>query len=164
MKDHQIAPLSPTSGSLRPARGFTLIELMIAVVVVGLLAAVALPSFLDSMRKSRRSEAFGALTLVQQAQERWRSNRATYTTYLTPLPTDTPPGLGLPATSKPNDYYNILVSAANATGYTVTATATAGSQANDTGCQTLTVQIAAGNITYTSGGSPDTDLNRCWVR
>ncbi|MBK7458565.1 MAG: prepilin-type N-terminal cleavage/methylation domain-containing protein [Betaproteobacteria bacterium] len=57
------------------ASGFTLVELMIAVVIVALLASIALPSFMDSIRKSRRSEAFAALSAVQQAQERWRGKQ-----------------------------------------------------------------------------------------
>ena len=148
-------------------RGFTLIELMIAVVVVALLASVALPSFLDSMRKSRRSEAFGALTQVQQAQERWRSNRATYAVSVSNLPTDTPPGLSLPATSKPNDYYAIVVSGADASGYTVTATADSGrSQGADSKCRLLAVRVVAGNLSYGGGdGAVDwADPNRCWSR
>ncbi|MBL0296210.1 MAG: prepilin-type N-terminal cleavage/methylation domain-containing protein [Betaproteobacteria bacterium] len=60
------------------ASGFTLVELMIAVVIVALLASIALPSFMDSIRKSRRSEAFAALSAVQQAQERWRGNHGSY--------------------------------------------------------------------------------------
>ena len=74
----------------RASAGFTLIEIMIVAVVLALLAAVALPSFLDSLRKSRRAEAFTALSAVQQAQERWRSNNAAYAANLTAAPTSSP--------------------------------------------------------------------------
>ncbi|MBK9683398.1 MAG: prepilin-type N-terminal cleavage/methylation domain-containing protein, partial [Betaproteobacteria bacterium] len=77
------------------ASGFTLVELMIAVVIVALLASIALPSFMDSIRKSRRSEAFAALAQVQQAQERWRSNGSSYAESLTNAANGTPPGLGM---------------------------------------------------------------------
>ena len=61
-------------------QGFTLIELMIVVAVVALLAAVALPSSQSYIRKSRRADAFIALSNVQMAQERWRASHLTYGT------------------------------------------------------------------------------------
>ena len=148
--------------------GFTLIELMAVVVVLGILAAIAFPSFMDAVRKGRRSDAFAALSAVQQAQERWRGNRSEYTTALTALPTDDPPGLGLSDHSA-SGYYAISIDAADAAGYTVTAAAAGGtSQAADGNCQRLRVRVAAGNIFYgSSAGEGDFDEssgNRCWVR
>jgi len=148
--------------------GFTLVELLIAVVVVAILAAVALPAYQDSVRKSRRTEAFAALTTVQQAQERWRSNRASYAAELTAGPTDDPPGLGLPATTS-NGYYTLSIDAASATGYTVTATGADGtSQAADGNCRRLRVRVAGGNIFYGSapadGSFDESAGNRCWAR
>jgi type IV pilus assembly protein PilE len=150
------------------ARGFTLIELMIVVALIGILAALALPSFLDSIRKGRRSDAYAALSAVQQAQERWRSNKGEYTTALTAAPTDDPPGLNLSATSA-KGYYTIAVDAAGATGYTVTATAVSGTtQASDGNCSRLRVRVDRGNIVYGSaggGGSFDEAIgNRCWAQ
>ena len=46
---------------MRGTRGFTLVEVMIALVVVAVLAMIAVPAYQDSIRKSRRSEAFTAL-------------------------------------------------------------------------------------------------------
>jgi type IV pilus assembly protein PilE len=149
---------------IRHAHGFTLIELMITVVVVGLLAAVAFPSFLDSIRKGRRSEAFTALSAVQQAQERWRSNNASYATDLTSA---APAGLGLLATT-PSGYYGVTLANVTPTGYEVIATAVSGtSQANDGACVKLGVQLAAGNLTYasSSGGSLTyANTDKCWSR
>ena len=148
--------------------GFTLIELMIVVAVLGVLAMIAYPSFMDAVRKGRRSDAFAALSAVQQAQERWRGNRSSYTSALTALPTADPPGLGLPATSS-KGYYTISIGAADATGYTATAAAVAGtSQAGDGSCQRLRVRVAGGNIFYgAAAGDGDYDesaTNRCWAR
>lgn len=148
--------------------GFTLIEVMVVVAVVGILAALAYPSFMDAVRKSRRSDAFAALSAVQQAQERWRSNRSSYTDALTALPNASPPGLGLSATSS-KGYYTIAITAPSATGYTATASAVAGtSQSADAGCQRLQVRVAGGNIFYGSAaGEGDFDeaaTNRCWAR
>lgn len=151
-------------------RGFTTIELLIALVILGVLLAVALPNFQSSIRKGRRSEAFSALSVVQQAQERHRSTNATFTTLLTAAPTATPPGLGLPATRTPTGYYDLAVSSANATTYVATATAVSGtSQANDGDCAVLAVRMEGGNIRYGSGTSIDwtgtnTDPQRCWAR
>jgi type IV pilus assembly protein PilE len=153
-------------------RGFTLIELMITVVIVAILAAVAYPSFMDSVRKGRRSEAFAALTAVQQAQERWRSNRATYAGSVSNAATDTEtPGLGMSFTA-PDRYYDIaIVGSASATGYEVVATGVAGkSQADDSACRRLGIRLSGGALTYAGCGSAATctlsyaATHACWPR
>lgn len=58
--------------------GFTLIELMIVVAIVGLLAAIAYPSYQDSVRKSRRAEGRAAMMEVLQQQERYMTQYNTY--------------------------------------------------------------------------------------
>ena len=151
-------------------RGFTTIELLIAMVVLGILMAVALPTYQSSLRKGRRSEAITALTNIQQAQERHRSTNAAFTTLITAAPTATPPGLGLPATVTPSGLYNLAVTSADATTYVATATAVSGtSQAKDTNCTVMAVRMAGGNLRFGAGASIDwsaanTDPNRCWAR
>ncbi|HRC39207.1 MAG: prepilin-type N-terminal cleavage/methylation domain-containing protein [Rubrivivax sp.] len=149
------------------ASGFTLVELMIAVVVVALLASIALPSFMDSIRKSRRSEAFAALAQVQQAQERWRSNGSSYAESLTNAANGTPPGLGMASATTAKGYYTLSLSGAGASGYTVTATAVAGtSQASDGNCKVLAAQVQGGNLSHGSGAAAAAfpDANRCWAQ
>lgn len=58
--------------------GFTLIELLVAVAIVGILAAIAIPSYQESMRKSRRSDAQGALMSFANGMERYYTQNNTY--------------------------------------------------------------------------------------
>lgn len=143
---------------------------MIAIVIVAILAAVAFPSFMGSIRKGRRSEAFTAINQVQQALERWRSNNAAYTTSLTAAP---PTGLGLSSTTS-SGYYTISIAAADAVGYEVRAVAASGtSQASDGTCTTLGVRMggdptvsprAAGSVEYASAALSYGTTNSCWSR
>ena len=58
--------------------GFTLIELMITVAIIGVLGAIAYPSYQDSVRKSRRAEGRTAMMEVLQQQERYMTQNNTY--------------------------------------------------------------------------------------
>lgn len=143
---------------------------MIAVVIVALLASIALPSFMDSIRKSRRSEAFAALSAVQQAQERWRGNHGSYASAMVNTADAGSPanGLGLLETTA-SGYYGVALSGVSATGYTATATAVTGkSQAADGNCVRLSVRMNGGNIFYGSaaaaGDFDEGSDNRCWAR
>jgi len=149
---------APSSAMHRTRQaGFTLIELMIAVAVIAILLGVALPSFMDSMRKSRRSEAFTAIAAVQQAQERWRSSNPSYATLSQ---------LNIPTTT-PKGYYTLSMGSVNnaAVEYIVKATA-AGGQASDTNCAVMEAKLNSGNLTFGAGASSAdyTDPNRCWAR
>ena len=145
--------------------GFSLIELMIVIVIVGVLAAIAYPAFIDSIRKGRRAEAFAALTAVQQAQERWRANNSSYSSDLTSAP---PSGLGQNA-STPNSYYTISLANSGSATYEAIATAVSGStQANDANCAKLGVRTLNGNLSYAGGAAADSltyaPSQACWSR
>jgi type IV pilus assembly protein PilE len=145
----------PTKPAAAPA-GFTLIELMIVVVVIAVLAAVAYPTFVDQVRKSRRADAIAALNRIAQAQERWRANNPNYSNSLAPG------ALNVPNPS--SGYYTLSVATDAATAarrYVATATA-AGAQAADSRCASLVMTMDAGNLSYGSTGSAT--AAQCWNR
>lgn len=58
--------------------GITLVELAIVVVIIGIIAAIAYPSYLDTVRIGRRADAITSLLKLQMDQERWRANHIRY--------------------------------------------------------------------------------------
>lgn len=69
----------------KQAAGFTLIELMIVVVIIGILAMIAYPSYQESLTKTRRTDGQSHLMSIINAQERFYTENNTYTTDLTDL-------------------------------------------------------------------------------
>jgi type IV pilus assembly protein PilE len=63
---------------MKKHQGFTLVELMVVVAIAGILAAIAYPSYLEQMRKTRRSDCQGALVSLGNAMERWFTINSTY--------------------------------------------------------------------------------------
>jgi type IV pilus assembly protein PilE len=137
------------------ASGFTLIEILIALAIVGIITAIALPAYQDSQLRAGRAEGKTALLQVAADQERFYSNGFTYSTNAVPLATT--PAANL---MSQNGKYRVTVAACS--GGTIAncflATATPqGNQADD----------ACGNLTLTStgvraatGGTND----ECWAR
>ena len=120
-------------------KGFTLIELLIAVVIVGILAAIDYPTYQNSVTQSRRADAQGALTQLNNAMERVFTQNNTYMPLVGGVPTA--PTLGSAAgaifpSQTPLDgttkYYNLSISSITANTYTLRATPITGtSQAAD---------------------------------
>ena len=135
-------------------RGFTLIEVMIVVALVAIIATIALPSYQDSVRKSRRADAVLALQQIQIEQEKFRAECPTYASDVAGTRTCGALGLALSASSS-DGYYTLTLTGVTATGYTAEATAT-GTQADDTGCPVL--RLAVANLTLTRTPA------ECWTR
>ena len=115
-------------------KGITLIELMIVIVIIGILAAGAYPSYQNSVRKARRADGAAALSNIQLAQEKLRSSCRHYAQNLgggaNVCGADaTASTVNAPATSG-EGYYALVLSNATERSYTVTATGQ-GDQAND---------------------------------
>lgn len=143
-------------------KGMTLIELMIVIVIIGILAAIAYPSYQNSVRKARRADGAAALTNVQLAQEKLRSSCRFYAQNLAGAANICGASAAASTVAAPaasgEGYYAVALSNATATGYTVTATGT-GDQANDkaggvTCTLVLTVSAANPNGDRTPAG--------CW--
>ena len=92
--------------------GFTLIELMIVVVIIGILAALAIPRFMQATVKSRQSEAKGILKQVYTMERTFRQETGAYSVDLNAI------GVEVPLKA---EYANAVV--LNGTGFTATATA-----------------------------------------
>lgn len=150
--------------------GFTLVELVVAMVIAAILAAIAIPGYSNYVRKAHRTEAKSALLDLASLEERFFSTNNSYTA--------TPTQLGYTGTATPfavgtSGYYQITaLTVVGATApttaipggtpatYTITATAVSTSdQFKDTSCRTFTVTSAGVQTSADSAGNPSTG---CW--
>lgn len=130
-------------------KGFTLIELMVVVVVVAILAAIALPSYQEQIRKSRRAQARSDLAEVAQGLERSFTVNRSYDSTVYSLPFN-----HSPREAAGNGFYTLSFSTQTATTYKVQAVPVAGtSQATDR-CGTLAIDNL-GNKTHSTGTDSD---------
>lgn len=149
-------------------RGFSVFELLIAVAIAAILAAVAVPAYTDLMRRSHRSEA--RVTLIQAAH--WMERAAT-ATGVYPAADQLPSGiLTTPGSKAPqviagdgsltvvNDRYRVVAASQGGRGYTLVATPVAGSTQAADKCGALSLD-QAGRRTVVGGALP---AEQCWLR
>jgi type IV pilus assembly protein PilE len=145
------------SGRERPG-GYTLVELMIAVVIVAILSAIAIPAYRSYVQRSQRTEAKTALLRAQGAQEKFFVQYNRYATALAPA---VPAGLGTPTTTETGLYTLALALTDGGTGFRVTATVRAGgAQADDARCATLSIDNNGLKVARNSAGADTTQ--DCW--
>lgn len=128
----------------RACRGLTLIELMITVVILGVIAAVAVPAYTQYMQNARRADARLSLLQISNEMEKFYSNNLQYPSSFGQI--------GMVSVS-PDGFYDLSLTT-NATGFTLTADARSGeAQANDTYCASFTLDSSG-----EEGGTHDD----CW--
>jgi len=128
-------------------KGFTLIEVMIVVAIIGILAAIAYPSYDEYVKRGNRTEGQAFLSDVAARQERHFSQNNTYITNNTNIAK-----LGLTSANSPTSKYTVAL-AGGGGGYTLTAT----NQFNDSKCATLTLNALGQRDATGSGGK-----EFCW--
>lgn len=132
----------------RLPRGFSLVEVSLAVAVVGILATLAWPSHQAQMQRARRLDATQALTTLQQAQEQFRLRHGAYASDLAQL--------GRPGMLSPQGLYELAVVAAAPGRVTLAArTRPGGAQRNDRDCAEITLALNEGVADAGPSG-------RCW--
>jgi type IV pilus assembly protein PilE len=148
----------------RTLAGFTLIELLVTVVVVALLASIAIPSYVTSVRKSRRTEARNALLDLAGREERYMGAYNSYSAAASDL------GYSVFPSPTATSYYTISVtqtqpgSATSAPYFQAMATPVSGNgQDKDTSCQSFMVD-STGAQTSTNGpnGTGTVTTSTCW--
>jgi len=127
-------------------KGFTLIELMIVVAVIGILAGIAYPSYQDYILRAKRGDGKAAILSAQLAQEKYRANNITY--------------LAVASTASSDGNYNYAVTigtttATASTDYTITATPVF----TDAKCGNLILTVASSTETKSASAGSVAD---CW--
>lgn len=138
-------------------KGFTLIEIMIVVVIIGILASIAYPSYIDHLVRSRRNQAKACLQEMSQFMERFYTTNLRYDVDRDGNAVDLPAG-GCRIDGDLDSFYEISFSGAvTARAYTLQAVPRGVQASRDVGCGTLTINQVG---LRTRSGSAD--ITACW--
>ena len=133
----------------KPIRGVTLIELMIVVAIMGILVAVAVPSYSSFVAKSNRSEGQTELVRIANLQEQYFVDNRKYTSDLSDL------GLSGTKFTTESGYYEIESTTSNSNiNFSLKATAQGSQATRDSSCTELTI---------TDTGQKGATSTTCWV-
>ena len=142
-------------------RGFTLIELMITVAIVGILGGIAYPSYQAYVKRAYRADARAQVLDIAQKEERYYSSNNTYLAIAAP-PTAAPTGwqnwAGGGGTMTSRKYGVSVTIAGGGTTYTISAAP--GNGHTDTDCGTYT--LTSGNVRGNTGNSKTSA--ECWSK
>jgi len=137
--------------------GFSLIELMIVVGVIGLLAAVVYPSYQSAVRKANRADAKRVMLDIAQSEERYFTNNNQYLAF-GGAPAAATGGFANQSPDSPAAYkYSISVTTSATVPFTITATV--GNGYTDPQCSTLTLDATGYKASYDSTSTQSTG---CW--
>ncbi len=129
--------------------GFTIMEIMIAIAILAILVAIAVPSYFSYIEKARRTDAMHTLLSIQLAQEKYHITNGTYGTLAQ---------VWGGVTASQEGYYTLSISSLSGSSYTLTATAgslQSGDSEGATACSPMVLTYANGTTTKTP--------TACWL-
>ena len=138
--------------SLRNSRGVTLMELMVVVAIVGILAAIAVPTYRQYTVRTHRAAARACMSEVAQYMERLYTSKMSYE--------DAVLGLNCQTDSRLNDHYTITADDLDQRTYTITATPQGPQAEQDAACGTLTLSETGARTAH--NGTDAAVMQKCW--